>query len=341
MKEGDGDMKKILTLVFMALVVIGLCVGCVKEEGSKKATEVSTKNSSAEKDLISKPETMKLGMAVQDLSNPIWSGAAEELRKLVESNGGEMSYVACDSNISKQIQQVENFIASGIDALVIHPADPAGIESVLADAMAAGVKVFAWDDNLEHADIAWLIDNYELGYLIGTYAASWINDTLGGEAEVAILNYPQLPILLERGNGIVAAITEQAPRAEIIAETSAINVAEGITKMETIFQSHPNVQVVAAIGGGGAVGANEAAKANDKITDQFGIFAADATDPELAAIAADEGNRASIMMTGGPKEMAAEIYDWLLKLVSEQEIPKEVYREFIPITKDNVNQYYQ
>lgn len=345
-------MKKFLGVVLMVVMMISLLGGCTKEDPiSSDTTTPATSNEDKDTDASSESsdddmeETMtsglKVGMAVQDLSNPIWSGSAQALKKIVEENGGEMSYVSCDSNVSQQIEQVENYIASGIDALVIHPADPAGIEAVLADAQEAGIKVYSWDDNLENADLAWLIDNYELGYMIGEEAAKWINEKHDGSAQVAVLDYPQLPILLERGNGIVDAITELAPNAEIVAQTSAINVAEGITKMETIFQGYPDVKVVAAIGGGGAVGANEAAKAAGKITDDFGIFAADATEPELEAIKNDEGNRMSVLITGGPEEIADTIYGLLEKLVAGEEMDKEVYRTLIPVTKDNIDQYYQ
>jgi ribose transport system substrate-binding protein len=282
---------------------------------------------------------MRIGMAVQDLSNPIWSGSAAALRKLVEADGGRFTVVACDSNITKQIQQIENLIASEVDALVVHAADPAGIETVLGEARAAGIKIYAWDDKLENSDIAWLINNYELGYMIGEQAARWINERLNGSAEVAVLNYPQLPILLERGNGIADAINTLAPDAKIVAETSAINPSEGIAKMETIFQSNPNVKIIAAIGGGGAVGANEAAKAAGKITDDFGIFAADATQQELDAIQNNEGNRMSVLITGGYNEIAEEIYGWLKKLVAGESVPSVVYRELIPVDQQNIDRY--
>lgn len=330
-------MKKVLGILMMVMMVFSLFTGCSTEEPGKKS-DSSVETSGSEE---TKKSGIKVGMAVQDLSNPIWSGSAEALKDLVEANGGEMSYVSCDSNIGKQIEQVENFIASGIDALVIHPADPAGIEAVLGTAMDKGIKVYSWDDDLQNADVVWLIDNYELGYMIGEQAANWINEELGGKGEVAVLEYPQLPILLQRGNGIVDAITELAPGAEIVAQTSAINVAEGISKMETIFQSYPDVQVVAAIGGGGAVGANEAAKAAGKVTDKFGVFAADATDPELDAILNNEGNRMSVMITGGPTEIAEEIYGILVKLVSGENVEKEVFRTLIPITKENIDKYYK
>ncbi|SFH82123.1 monosaccharide ABC transporter substrate-binding protein, CUT2 family [Tindallia magadiensis] len=316
--------RKIGILMLAAIMMMTVLAGC----GNQNEAEVSEDSAG-----------MVVGMAVQDLSNPIWSGAAQALQALVEANGGEMSYVACDSNVATQIEQVENFIARGVDALVIHAADPAGIETVLAEAREAGIKVYAWDDNLENADIAWLIDNYELGYMIGEHAAAWVNDHHGGEAEVAVLNYPQLPILLERGNGIVDAIEALAPGATIVAEQSAINVSEGQSVMESVFQAYPDVKVVAAIGGGGAVGANEAAKGAGKLADDFGIFAADATEPEIAAMQAGEGNRMSVLITGGAEEIAEEIYYWLEKLVAGEEVEREVYRELIPVTQDNLEEH--
>ena len=288
----------------------------------------------------SKDKAVKVGMTVQDLSNPTWAGYCQAIQKEIQSKGGKLNYVSCESNVNKQITQVENFVASGVNVLIVHPADPAGIEDSLKQAREKGVKVLAWDDNLQNADIAWLIDNHQLGYTIGEYAAKWINEKLGGKAEVAILNYPQLPILLQRGNGIKDAITKLAPNAKIVAETSAINPAEGITKMETVFQSNPKVKVVGCIGAGGSVGSNEAAKAAGKITDDFGIFAADATQPELTAIKNNEGIRMSVTITGTNKVIAEKVAAMVDQLASGKPIEKkEIYRELIPVTKENVDEF--
>ncbi|MGZ0708734.1 sugar ABC transporter substrate-binding protein [Coraliomargarita sp. W4R53] len=284
---------------------------------------------------------IKIGMTVQDLSNPTWAGYCQAIEKEVKAQGGSMSFVSCESNASKQITQIENFVSSGVDVLIVHPADPAGVEFALKEARRAGVKVIAWDDNLKNADVAWLIDNHQLGYVIGEHAAKWINEKHAGTAEVAILNYPQLPILLERGNGIKDALVKLAPNAKIVAETSAINPAEGISKMETIFQSNPKVKVVCSIGGGGSIGANEAAKAAGKITDDFGIFAADATQPELSAMKNNEGVRMSVTITGTNEVIAKRIWGMVEELISGEPIKnKEVFRELIPVTTANVDTYF-
>jgi ribose transport system substrate-binding protein len=317
-------MKKKL-IGFLVLLSALAIVGC----GGKKdgATDADAK--------------VKIGMTVQSLSNPTWAGYCQAIEKEVKAQGASINYVACDSNVSKQITQIENFISSGVDVIIIHPADPQGVEFALKQAREAGIKVLAWDDNLKNADLAWLIDNHELGYTIGEHAAKWINEKLGGNAEVAILNYPQLPILLERGNGIRDAIVKLAPKAKIVAESSAIDTKEGIEKMETIFQSNPNVKVVCSIGGGGSVGANEAAKAANKVSDDFGIFAADATQPELSALKNNEGIRMTVTITGTNQDIADEIWEMVTLLHSGAPIEtKEIFRKFIPVTKDNVDSYF-
>src|SRR5215831_13820611 len=177
-------MNKALSVLLAAMFLIG----CDKQHANSGAKQ------------------LKVGMTVQDLSNPTWAGYCQSIQKEVEAHGARMTFVSCESTAIKQITQIENFAASGVDVLIVHPADPVGAEFALKEARESGVKVIAWDDDLKNADLAWLIENHELGYMIGTEAAKWINEKLGGKAEVAILNYPQLPILLERGNGIRDAI---------------------------------------------------------------------------------------------------------------------------------------
>lgn len=284
-------------------------------------------------------QPMKVGMTVQDLGNQIWAGSCAALQKLVRADGGEMTFVDCKSNAGLQISQIENFIASGVDIIVIQPADANAVEESLAAARAKGIKVYCWDEDLKNADLSWLVDNYKLGRIIGEQAAAWIKEKYNGKAEVGVLTYPQLEILLQRGNGIIDAIKENAPEAVIVAQSSAINATEGMTKTETFLQAYPNMRVVAAIGGGGAVGANEAIKGSGKNIDDFGIFAADATPEELAAMKHNEAVRMSVLLTGGPKEIAAEIYDWLKKMHANQPVEAKVFRKLIPVTKANLAEH--
>jgi ribose transport system substrate-binding protein len=316
-------MKKVLKGA-MIVVVLALCI----------VSPVAAKGTSEK-------EAFSVGMTVQDLTNQVWSSTCEELKKVIQADGGIFTFIDCKSNPSTQIGQVENFISNKVNAIIIQVAERNALESVLANARSQGIKVFCWDDDIKNSDCNWLLDNYQLGRIIGEEAAKWINQKLGGSAEVGILDYPQLEILLERGNGIVDAVKEFAPNAKIVAQSSAINPTEGMAKTETFLQAHPNMKIIACIGGGGAVGANEAVKASGKLTPDFGIFAADATPEELKAMANNEACRMSVLKTGDAPVRAAEIYGLVKKLIRNEPVERKVFRTMYRVTAENLSQYYR
>lgn len=352
-KEEEKMKRRILSVVLATMLVFtAFAAGCSKEPAGMKKEDTTATSEEQKSDNTKDEKTedtnaaedaskgFTIGMTVQDLSNQIFASTCENLDKIVKDAGGTLTYVDCKSNASKQIEQIENFVSSGVDAIIIQPAEKNAIDGALKSAMDAGIKVFCWDEDIENADICWLIDNYELGKEIGKESAKWINDKFNGECEVAVLNYPQLEILVQRGNGIVDAIKADAPNAKIVAESSAINPTEGMDKTETILQANPNVKVIACIGGGGAIGANEAVKASGKLTDDFGIFAADCTDEEMAAMANNEACRMSVLITGGGDKIAEEIFSWVDKLIKAEKVDKKIFRETFVVTKDNLDQYY-
>jgi ribose transport system substrate-binding protein len=317
-------MKKSIIFIFLSLVIT---VGAF----ANGQTETAVKDDGI----------MKVGLTVQDLTNQVWASRAIALEKVIEANGGEFTYVGCSSNATTQISQIENLVSSGIDILMVHPAEKSSIDSELKFIKSSNpdLKVFVYDEELENADMCFLADNYDCGYMIGTTAAEWINEKLDGTTEVAVIGWPQIEVLLERENGIKDAIKDLAPNAKIVATGAAINNVDGMALAENFLQANPNIKVIASIGGNSSVGANEAVKAAGKLTPDFGIFASDATDGELAAMANNEACRSSIMYTGTSDEVAVIIYDWLTQLYTNGSYEKNVYHTFVPVNASNYKKY--
>lgn len=286
---------------------------------------------------------LKIGVTIQTLSNQVWAQQMAGIQEDADADGNECTIVECKENANTQLDQIENFITAGCDVILVNPVDPDAVEDVCAKAREAGIKVVCWDNEMENTDVNWVIENYDLGCVIGEQAANWINDKFeDGKCEVAILGYPQTPILLDREEGILAKLEELAPNAEVVANQPAINPTEGLDAMETILQAHPDVKVVCCIGGGGAAGSNEAFKAfyGDEVPDDAGIFAADCTDEEQEAMKNGEFNRMSVAITGSPRTNADVIYDILVKAGHGEEQDHNIYRELIPVTVDNIDEVF-
>lgn len=329
-------MKRLMAFFLSAAILAVSVTGC-NTTGPAAATGASSASSAAS----AKDSTYRIGFAVNDLTNPVFANVATKLKALGEKDHVQITTLDCGSNASKQITQVENFIQTGMNAIVIQCSDPNAMKSVLKKARDKGIKVLAWDDDLgESDDAAWLIKNYDLGTLIGEAASKWINEKLGGKGEVAVLNYPSLAILVERAKGITDALAKNAPNAKVVATSSAINTTQGMSATETILQAHPNVKVIVCIGDGGAVGAAEAVKGAGKLADDFGIFSADATDEALSNMLKDGGIRTSVS-EGTTTGVATDIFNNTMKLMKGENVPKQIYRVLTPVSIENVKDFYQ
>lgn len=286
-------------------------------------------------------EDLKIGLAVQTLSNQVWAQQAEQITSRAEADGNEITVVECKENANTQIGQIENFISAGTDIIIVQPQDPEAIEDICAEAREEGIKVVSWDEEMENSDINWIIENYDLGVEIGTQAANWINEKFeDGACEVAVLGYPQTPILLERENGILDALKEKAPNATVVANQPAIDTTEGLNAMETILQANPDVKVVCCIGGGGAAGANEAFKGfyGSEVPEEVGIFSTDLTDEAVASMQNGEFNRMVVAITGNAYACGDVVYDLAIECAEGAEMDQNVYRDLIPVTLENLEE---
>ncbi len=292
-----------------------------------------------------KNDTLKIGVTIQSLENSYWAGVFGEVEKLMDAKGWDYTILGCNDNSATQIQQIENFITNGVDLIMVHPSDPNALEDYLATARKAGIKVMCWDDKMTNTDVNWVLDNTELGNAIGTEAGKFIAEkfTTANQAEVAIINYPQTPILLERENGILAGLKEQADgKYKVVAQQPGIDAASSLTAMESILQAHPNVKVVCSIGAGGDIGSNEAfmTKYKGNIPSDVGIFSADATAQQLEAIVNGEATRASVGMEGSSIKTATACVDMYEKLLTGYKFEQQnIYRPLTVMDSSNAAEF--
>lgn len=348
--------KKLITLFLATAMVVGTLVGCGTEEPGKSAetaqeapaAETAEEEAPAAEEAAEEAasgEAFKVGITLQSLENSYWAGVFAEVETLLKDKGWDYTILACNDSSATQIQQIENFITNEVDLIMVHPSDPNAIEDYLKAARDAGIKVMCWDDKMTNTDVNWVLDNAELGYTIGQAAAEFINENYSADtkAQVAIMNYPQTPILLDRENGILKALEEIAgDNFEVVAQQPALDAQTALSNMETILQANPDVKVVCSIGAGGDIGANEAfmTATGGKVPDDMGIFSADATQQQLQSIVNGEASRASVGFEGSNKKTAAAAVDMYERLLNGEEFADQnVFRPLLTINADNAEEY--
>jgi ribose transport system substrate-binding protein len=289
--------------------------------------------------------TFKVGVTIQSLENSYWAGVFGDVEKLMDAKGWEYTILSCRDSSATQIQHIENFITNQVDLIMVHPSDPNALEDYLAVAREAGIKVMCWDDKMTNTDVNWVLDNTKLGKEIGSTAGKFIakHYTASSPAEVAIINYPQTPILVERETGILAGLKAEANgKYSVVAQQPGLDAATALTAMESILQAYPNVGIVCSIGAGGDIGSNQAlmTKTKGKIPADMGIFSADATQQQLEAIVNGEATRASVGMEGSNVKTATACVDMYEKLLTGHKFESQnVYRPLTVMDISNAAEY--
>jgi ribose transport system substrate-binding protein len=110
-------------------------------------------------------EVKSVGISLGSLGNPgfvlIASVAKAELQKI--NPNVSVTVVGYDYDLGKQFTQIDNFIAAGVDFIILNPGDPKAITPAIRKAQAAGIFVVAVDTVAEGADAAVTTDNVQAG----------------------------------------------------------------------------------------------------------------------------------------------------------------------------------
>ncbi|MBR2571653.1 MAG: sugar ABC transporter substrate-binding protein [Clostridia bacterium] len=332
-------MKKLISLVLAALLVLSLCA-FAETTGDTEGVQANAEW--YEKADFSVLQGKKLGITIQSLQNAYWAGVMTALGECLEAAGAEYTIVACDDSSATQIGQIENFISAGCDLIMVHPSDAAAVEDVCAEAREKGIKVMCWDDPMENTDANWILDNTYLGTEIGKLAGAFINEHYSedNKAEVIVIGYPQTKILLEREEGIMAGLAEVADgKYEIVANQAGIIASDAQTAVETTLQAHPNAKVVAGIGAGAMIGADEALNiyTNGEIPEDMGVFTTDVTKQQLEQLEDPTYPAKGIIGFEGSDEDTARSCAAMYALILADNVgAQNVFRGVTPITGETV-----
>ncbi|HEY6632051.1 MAG TPA: ABC transporter substrate-binding protein [Rhizobiaceae bacterium] len=89
-----------------------------------------------------------------------------------------------NTDAAGQLEDLRNLISAKVDAIVVNPADPAGIQSALKEATDAGIVVVAVDQAVTEPS-AYIISNNQEEYAY--LGAKWLFETIGGKGNVVYM----------------------------------------------------------------------------------------------------------------------------------------------------------
>jgi ribose transport system substrate-binding protein len=254
--------------LFFVGIVISLCSGCNRTESSKPPGDLPKSKGT-------------IGLSVLTLTNPFFKIIGDNFTAEAAKHGYDAIVVSGDFDVAKQQNQVKDFIAKRVAAIVLCPCDSKSIGPAIQEANAADIPVFTCDIKCLSPDAKVVshiaTDNYQGGKLAAEAMIEVLGDAGG---KIAILDHRPAESCLQRVKGFKEVIeahnaTGKGGRIEIVAELPSEGTTErGYKAAEDCLQSHGDLVGIFAINDLSGLGARAAIEKARK-ADQIKIIAFD------------------------------------------------------------------
>lgn len=268
-------MKKQLILL-MALLATVMLSACSVKPGFSLEPSFGTSATSTE----SSNDTLTIGLSISTLNNPFFVTLSENAEAKAKELGVKTTIVDAQDNASKQASDIEDLIQQNVDLIIINPVDSVAVATAVESANTLNIPVITVDRSSEGGEVVSHIasDNVAGGKLAGDYITELVGE---GAKIVELEGVAGSSAARDRGQGFNEAVTGIL---DVVAkQTANFNRSEGLTVMENILQSNPDVTAVFAHNDEMALGAQEAISASGK---KIVVVGFDATDDAVAAVKA-------------------------------------------------------
>ncbi|MGN7750290.1 substrate-binding domain-containing protein [Sinorhizobium sp. 22678] len=292
-------------------------------------------------------EECKVGLTMPSLNAPYFAAQVAAVEKAAKDQGCEITTADSQNDFSKQINDVEDMIAKGIDILILNPRDQEALVPVADAATKAGVKVVVMDSTLNpKANVVTQVrsSNDENGRLVGDWIAKKMKGT---PIKMLLLSGNQgNPGGLDRRMGVIKGIVE----GQLVNE-GAVNLQVlgqgwgdwatdgGLKAAEDLFQAHPDANLVVGENDSMVLGAVQAAKA----AGLDGILFAAAADGQRQALEMVKEGTYGATGLNDPDLVGRTAFDIAYKAFKGElpaDFPKLHLTPADVISADNVDKYY-
>ena len=232
----------------MVLVAAGLVVGCgpVQDAG------------------VDRPKVIGASLLTQ--THVFYQDMVAAMKVAAKEQNLTLRVQYCEFKSKPQNDHIDTFVAQGVDAILVSPADSSGITPAIAAAQKKGIPVFTVDIAAHGANVTSHIasDNERGGELLAEYLAKM----LGGKAKIAIIDHPTVTSVQDRTRGFEKVLA-QYPDMTIVQRVPGEGQRDkALRAAQDLLQAQPDLDAIFGINDDSALGALaavEAAGMEDKI----------------------------------------------------------------------------
>lgn len=329
-------MKRITFVTI--LVLVGLVAACAPAAASTPAEEApAVEQPVAEEAAVPVPPSKKVAWVASNIANEFTTGMAANAESVGAEHGWEVTVFNPDSDLSKQISQLENAASQGYAAIIFDPVAYDGMTAVVEEMTTNyDIPVITLHGSCSAQDLltAFVAINIQEG---GRLKMEQVAKDLNGKGDIAIMTGTE---------GQTTAIFITDGYYEVLPEYPDINVvftgagnwnADDATPLaENWLSSGKNLDAIVCNNDGMALGVRAVLQAAG-LTGQIKLYGLDAT-PEGRKAIRDGSMNASIWVDSHAEFVAA--FDIIDAFYAGEPFEKEVLIAPTLVTKDNIDELF-
>lgn len=280
-----------------------------------------------------KKNSYLIGASYMTMNNEFYKIIEEEITHRVEAEGDRMVLRDPALDVGRQIEQIQEMLAMGIDVLIITPVDGASLTDVLRQAKAQGTLVVVLDTKVEDGDLVDCTitsDNYQAGVLVGEYFLSQHDS-----ARVVIMTHEAAVSGQERVQGFVDTISAHSDMEivkRIECEGQLENAMPGLRESieeGVVFDSVFCLNDLASVGAAAALD-------EQHMSGRVKLYGVDAS-PDSKALIAEGMMEATAAQF--PTEIGEKAAKAIYQLLDGESVEKNILIPVELVTRENVEQF--
>ncbi len=206
-----------------------------------------------------------VGITLGSLGNPYFVALTKGVTAQARAVNPQVRVVSssADYDLNKQFTQIDNFIASGVNVIILNAVDPNAILPAIKRAQKAGIVVVAADVAATGADATVETDNVAAGRI----SCEALAHDIGGKGNVIIENGPQVSSVTDRVKGCKQALAKSPDIKLLSSDQDGKGSRDGgLAVMQGYLIRYPDIAGVFAINDPQAIGSSLAAKQSHRTT---------------------------------------------------------------------------
>jgi inositol transport system substrate-binding protein len=304
-------MKLLKPFFYLSLLLLAACNSATKEDGK-----------------------MTIGVSMLSMQNEFIVNVADEMQKKADEMNVNLIIVDAERSALKQMEQVESFIAQGVDAIILNPCEVEASSPAVSRALAANIPIINVNSETSVKPSAFVGSNDEESARI---AMGYIIEKLGGKGNIVIIHgFMGQAAQIQRDKG-AKEILNANPNVKLLAEqTGEWDRTKGMDLMQNWIQSYGDkINAVFAHNDEMGLGAAKALE-NAGLKDKVIVVSIDAIHDALQAV--KNGSLDATVFQNAKEQGAAAIIS-AINLAKGEKVEKEILIPFQLVTKSNINQF--